>query len=113
MVQALHVFLLVDGKSAFRVHPTTATDLAMLVPDVMSLLILVKSILKASCLPHEVHVRMVKDMLLVPVGPGQVRRNLLQVRHFALHGHVADLSMVAVNALAPSCQEIGLLVCFF
>jgi len=83
----------------------------MLIPDLVSLLILVKSTLKACCLPHEGHVRLVKDMLLMPVGPGQARLNLLQVRHFALHGHVADLFMIAVSALAASCQKYALPVC--
>ena len=53
----------------------------------MSLLILVKSTLKACCLPHEAHVSLVKEMVLVPVGPGQARLNLLQVRH-AIEVHV-------------------------
>ena len=81
MVEALHVFLLVDGKSANRHDTSFGQDLAVLVPDLMSLLILVKSTLKACCLPHEAHVSLVKEMVLVPVGPGQARLNLLQVRH--------------------------------
>ncbi len=105
IVKALHIFLLVDGNLAAAHQKPAACDLAMLIPDLVSLLILVKSTLKACCLPHEGHVRLVKDMLLMPVGPGQARLNLLQVRHFALHGHVADLFMIAVGALAASCQK--------
>lgn len=83
MVEALHIILLVDGKSANGHDAPSGQDLAVLVPDLMSLLILVKSTLKACCLPHEAHVSLVKEMILVPVGPGQTRLNLLQVSHMA------------------------------
>ncbi len=80
MVKALHIFLLVDGNLPVTLQEPTAFDLAMLIPDLVSLLILVKSTLKACCLTPDSHVRLVKDMLLMPVGPGQARLNLLQVR---------------------------------
>ena len=94
MVKALHIFLLVDANMALTLQTSAACDLAMLIPDLVSLLILIKSTLKACCLTPDSHVRLVKDMLLMPVGPGQARLNLLQVRlpcTLQLAGHVPDL----------------------
>ena len=79
MVRALHVFLLVDGQAAMGQNRTAHTDLAMLVPDLVSLLVLVKSTLKACCLRQEGHARLAKDMLLLPTGLGLPKPNLLQV----------------------------------
>lgn len=84
MVKALHVFWLVDGQAAME--QKAGGELAVMVPDLVSLLVLVKSTLKACSLPHEDHTMLVKNMLLLPVGPGTDMLNLLQVRHgFAIH----------------------------
>ncbi len=92
MVKALHIFLLVDGNVTVTLQQPTACDLAMLIPDVVSLLVLVKSTVKACSLTPDSHVGLVKDMLLVPVGPGQAKLNLIQVRlPCTLPGHVAGL----------------------
>lgn len=80
MVKALHIFLLVDGQAGMGQHRTAGTELAMLVPDLVSLLVLVKSTLKACCLPQEGHAKLVMSMLLAPTGPGLAKLNLLQVR---------------------------------
>ena len=76
MVKALHIFLLVDGQAA-----EGQDTLAVLVPDVVSLLVLVKSTLKACRLPQEKHTQLATKMLLLPVGPGKPGLNLLQVTH--------------------------------
>ncbi len=92
MVKALHIFLLVDGNVTVTLQQPTACDLAMLIPDLVSLLVLVKSTMKACSLTTDSHVGLVKDMLLVPVGPGQAKLNLIQVRlPCTLPGHVAGL----------------------
>ena len=111
MVKTLHIFLLVDGNLALTLQEPTC-GLAMLIPDLVSLLILVKSTVKACSMTPDSHVRLVKDMLLMPVGPGQARLNLLQVRvPCALPRHVADLCTVEVGRLEARCQDYSLPVC--
>ena len=108
MVEALHIFLLVDGQSAGRHNTPFRTDLAMLVPDLMSLLILVKSTLKACCLPHEAHVSLVKDMLLVPISPGQARLNLLQVSHATGVQHYKLTRVMSLTCLLSMSRYLWL-----
>lgn len=72
--------------------------LAVLVPDVKSLLVLVKSTLKACCLSQEDHTKLVNKMLLTPVGPGKHMLNLLEVRH----GSVAKELYVLHRILAST-----------
>lgn len=76
MVKALHMSLLVNGQAAMRQGIP-----AVLVSDLVSLLVLVKSTVKACCLPQEGHTQLVKDLLLLHRGPGLAMLNLLQVRH--------------------------------
>ena len=103
MVRALHVFLLVDGQAAMGQNTTAHTEPAMLVPDLVSLLVLVKSTLKACCLRQEGHAKLAVNMLLLPSGPGLAKLNLLQVTTalrlslYALHFHLHR------EQLAPSC----------
>lgn len=99
MVKALHIFLLVDGQAAMRPDRSANSTLAVLIPDLVSLLVLVKSTLKACCLPQEGHTKLVKNMLLLPVGPGLNMLNLLQVRHI----FTVRSCNIACPAL-PSCN---------
>ena len=81
MVKALHVFLLVDGDAVVRHQGEPPSHMQSRVGDLVSLLVLVKSAVKACCLPHEQHGQLVRNMLLLPVGPGTAMLNLLQVSH--------------------------------
>lgn len=114
MVKALHIFLVVDGQAAMRQETPT-----VLVPDVVSLLVLVKSTLKACCLPQEGHAQLVKDLLLLYRGPGTAMRNLLQVRHgcefrelcVMYHRPATSVSCLHDHPQLPALPEF-LLSCF-
>ena len=114
MFKAFHIFLLVNGQAPIRQETP-----AVLVPDVVSLLVLVKSTLKACCLPQEGHAQLVKDLLLLYRGSGVVMLNLLQVRHGCVlknlcvvyHHLAASVSCLHNYVQLPAVPEL-LLSCF-
>ena len=79
MVTALRVYHMVQCKAVTQESQVAGGTEAILLSDLVNLLVLIKSTLKACCLPHENHVRMVKHMLLTPFGPGPMKLNCLQV----------------------------------